>query len=86
MSDKRIEISEKHFNVPQANHEGICYIHTDWDNILNAMDEYGKEMAIEFLRYVLKNMHGYSVDAAENIEIKWKGEWLTPEQLFENFL
>lgn len=54
--------------------------------IYNAMDEHGKEIALFFLRYVLKNMGGHSVDAFENVEIKYNNEWLTPEQLFENFL
>lgn len=54
--------------------------------IFNAMDEYAKYISLEFIRYALKKMQGHSVDAAENVEIKYKGEWITPEQLFENFL
>jgi hypothetical protein len=31
-------------------------------------------------------MGGHSVDAAGNVEVKFNGEWITPEQLFKNFL
>lgn len=53
---------------------------------LSAMDEYMKECAISFLKYVLEKMQGHSVDAAGNVEVKYNGEWITPETLFENFL
>jgi len=87
MQDKREEIliskgvlkSEDGFlktYVPQVHKE----------NIKEAMDEYAKQMSLEFIGYVLKNMQGHSVDASGNIEVKYKGEWITAEQLFENFL
>lgn len=34
------QISEKHFDVPNADHEGICWVRADWDHILEAMAEY----------------------------------------------
>lgn len=58
----------------------------DIDRIYLAMDENGKQMSISFLKYVLEHKQGHSVDAAGNVEVKWNGEWLTPEALFENFL
>lgn len=54
--------------------------------VLDAMDEHGKQISISFLKYALEKMGGHSVDAAGNVEIKYKGEWITAEQLFENFL
>lgn len=65
--------------------ENYGYIPSD-NSIRDVMDEYGKQLSIEFLKYALEKMGGHSIDAAGNVEVKFKGEWLTPEQLFENFL
>jgi hypothetical protein len=61
-------------------------VNPDIDKIKNAMDENGKQMSIEFLKFALEKMGGHSVDAAGNVEIKYNGEWITAEKLFENFL
>ena len=53
----------------------------------DAMDEYMKECCLGFLKYTLEKMGGHSIDASGKVEIKVRsGEWLTAEQVFENFL
>lgn len=61
-------------------------VNPDVSKIKNAMDENGKQMSIEFLKFALEKMGGNSVDTAGNVEIKYNGEWLTPEELFQTFL
>ena len=81
MQDKREEILNQ-YNI-RVDEYDTCY---EVSEVKNAMDEYAKYISLEFIRYALKKMQGHSVDAAENVEIKYKDEWITPEQLFENFL
>lgn len=52
----------------------------------NGIDEYMKLTIIEAFAFVAKNITGHSIDQKGNIEFKYKGEWITPEQLFENLL
>ena len=91
MEDARVEIlnseyskwvSEKDLGAIYPSNFPAAYTRA----AINAMDEYMKECAISFLKYVLEKMQGHSVDAAGNVEVKYNGEWVTPETLFENFL
>lgn len=86
MSDKREKILDDNWESGLVPNDYPDSIIIKRQEVYNAMDEHGKRMSICFLKYVLEKMGGHSVDAAGNVEIKWKGEWLTPEQLFENFL
>ena len=56
------------------------------DAAINAMDENGKQMSLEFIEYVVKNTTGHSIDEDGKVQFKFKGEWINKEQLFENFL
>jgi hypothetical protein len=53
---------------------------------INAMDEYFTERAMELLTYMVKHTSGHSIDEQGNVEFKYKGEWISARQLFENFL
>jgi hypothetical protein len=53
---------------------------------INAMDTYMKETVLEAFEFVAKNTTGHSIDEKGNVEFKYKGEWITSKQLFENFL
>lgn len=93
MADRREEILYVLFNAEskdcRTRKQDIQFaltLNPDIDRIYNAMDEHGKQMSISFLKYALEKMSGHSVDTAGNVEVKYKGEWITPEQLFENFL
>jgi hypothetical protein len=62
-----------------------------WDGpgeeiIRNAMDAYMKECVLEAFEYVVKNTTGHSIDKEGKVEFKYKGEWISKEALFENFL
>ncbi len=62
-------------------------LNPDVDKIKNAMDENGKQMCLEFLEFVIKNMTGHSVcHETDKVEIKYNGQWLSTEELFQNFL
>jgi hypothetical protein len=61
-------------------------LNPDVDKIKNAMDRYMEECVIEAFKYVVKNTTGHSIDEKGNVEFKFKGEWISKEQLFENFL
>lgn len=58
---------------------------------INAMDEYMKERCLDLLEYMAKNnivCEEFDKDnqGEDFILFKFKGEWITKEQLFENFL
>jgi len=90
MSDRREEIlSKEHDRLVDDRglpRDGSELVFSYKPAAISAMDEYMKECAISFLKYVLEKMQGHSVDAAGNVEVKYNGEWITPETLFENFL
>jgi hypothetical protein len=56
------------------------------DVAINAMDENGRQMCMEFIEYVVKNTTGHHIDEKGNVEFKFKGEWIDKETLFENFI
>lgn len=53
--------------------------------VYNAMDENGKRLCLELLEYMAKNNIG-SIVSRDVALFHYKGEWITKEQLFENFL
>lgn len=53
---------------------------------IHAMDEYMRESVLEAFEYVVKNTTGHHIDEKGNVEFKFKGEWITTKQLFENFI
>lgn len=59
-------------------------VNPDVAKIKNAMDENGKQMCLDLLEYMAK----YKVRCAEGAKeagFWFKGEWISKEQLFENF-
>lgn len=74
----RDAILEKNFPTPEG--------HPDTCMITSAMDEYMKESVLEAFEYVVKNTTGYEIYPDGRVRFRYKGEWITPEQLFENFL
>ena len=72
----RDSILEYHFPTP--NNE-------DTQAILDAMDEYMRESVLEAFEYVGKNVKWAVQD--NGVVLFWNGkDYLTKEQLFENFL
>lgn len=51
----------------------------------NAMDIYATEMCLELLKYMADNKVICGT-LSDNRQFHFKGEWITKEQLFENFL
>ena len=52
---------------------------------ISAMDEYMKEVCLELLEYMAKNKVVCGVFSDDRM-FNYKGQWITKEQLFENFL
>ncbi len=75
--DMRAEILDRHFPTPND---------IDRNDIYEAMDEYMRESVLEAFEYVVKNTTGHHIDEKGNVEFKFKGEWISKEALFENFL
>lgn len=94
MPDKREEILYNIFD-PESNDcrtrkqdiEYAIRLNPDVDKIYNAMDEHGKQMCLDLLEYMAKNKVDVDCDYPDNKNVFYhKGEWITAEQLFENFL
>jgi hypothetical protein len=57
------------------------------DAAINAMDSYMKECVLLAFEFVAHETTGHSFNKTKDeLEFKYKGEWITKEQLFENFL
>ena len=91
MSDRREEIAKKYVpcrcDVIYAS-RGLaapdCPFHsTDPES---AMDEYFTERAMELLEYMANNYIRCMITNKDEIVFIHRGNWLTKEQLFENFL
>jgi len=80
MSDRRIEI----YNYSVAVSPNIVVA------VQNSMDEYFTERALELLEYMARNtvccVAFKEDDGIVSNRFYYKGEYLTAEQLFENFL
>lgn len=53
---------------------------------LFSMDEYFEKRSMELLEYMAKNEVNSEIDLAGLSSFYYKGEWITREQLFQNFL
>jgi hypothetical protein len=53
--------------------------------IYNAMDENARQMCLDLLEYVVSNVRA-TTDGNGECKFLVKNEWITKEQLFENFL
>lgn len=51
-----------------------------------AMDEYWTERGLLLLEFVFHETTGKAMNENGEIEFKYKGEWVTRQQLFESFL
>lgn len=83
MPDRREEILKSCIVSGKiGNGEVICEI----SEAKNAMDEYGKHLCLELIRWMLnKGLFASRIVDGEKI-LYYRGEYITPEQLFENFL
>jgi hypothetical protein len=84
MPDRRVEILKaEHRRGPDSITEDG---YSQW--VLNAMDEYMKECALELLTYVNEKTTTSDIDSFGQLQFQLKegGHWVTKEQLFENFL
>lgn len=93
MPDRREQILYEVFNAEsedcRTRKQDIQFaltLNPDVDRIYLAMDENGRQMCLDLLTYVVKHTTGHSVDEQGNVEFKYKGEWISSKQLFENFL
>lgn len=82
MSDRRTEILD---NCDKDYIEDFGFVTTP-EGMKEAMDIYMKESVMEAFEWLVKNTSGHSIDENGKCEFKYKGEWITKEQLFENFL
>lgn len=54
--------------------------------VKKVMDTYMKETVLEAFEYVVKNTTGHSIDVDGSVHFKVKDQWLSTEELFQNFL
>jgi hypothetical protein len=93
--DKREEILYKEFDAIsedcRTRKEDIqlaITLNPDVDKIINAMDENGKQMCIDLLEYMAKNrvICGSYSSIDSPFLFEFKGQIISKEQLFQNFL
>jgi hypothetical protein len=85
MSDRKEEILSKYPElIAEVNDEDNCAA-VSIENAKDAMDEYMKECCLELLEYMAKNKVVCGVFSDDRM-FNYKGQWITKEQLFENFL
>lgn len=53
---------------------------------INAMDENGKRLCLELLEYMAKNNVRIAFNSDNQPIFRYKENWISKEQLFENFL
>lgn len=56
------------------------------DAVYDSMDAYMEQSCLELLEYVAKHNIGYRQSGSQEQAFYYKGEWITREQLFKNFL
>jgi len=100
MTDRRQEILEKYISLYFSSHHdkskwngegehGGAEWHTSKAiaaDIYNAMDEHAKKMCLEFIDFVVKKTTGHSIDDDGDVDFKYGDDWISKEELFENFL
>jgi hypothetical protein len=81
--DKRQVILDKYQTViPESDIECISK-----EDAKDAMDDYMKECVLLAFEFVAHETTGHSFSKTKDeLEFKYKGEWISKEQLFENFL
>lgn len=79
MADKYKIISEATLGIFDEKELGIT-------GLDSGIDEYMKQTVMEAFEYVVKNTTGHSIDEDGRIHFKVKDEWLSTEELFQNFL
>lgn len=90
--DRRTKILLDEFN-PEVENVRTCdadlklsiTLNPDVDKIKNAMDENGHQMCLDLLEYMAKNKVQCKPGLTEPL-LYYKGEWITKDKLFENFL
>lgn len=93
MNDKRIEILCREFDpvfhdctTIKEDLQLAITLNPDIDKINNAMDENGRRLCLELLEYMANNNVRITYNVKMQPIFEYKGEWITAEQLFENFL
>jgi hypothetical protein len=88
--DRRInileELDEKQDRLIYDGDNKVIMFDGPIEHVLSAMDIYMRESVLEAFEYVVKNTTGHHIDEKGNVEFKFKGEWITTKQLFENFI
>jgi len=91
MTDRREEVLNQEYRkfVEEKGVSSIypsCFPMAYKDSAINAMDEYMKECCLSLIQYMCDN-DLYSSCRKDGVDLfRYKGEWITKEQLFENFL
>lgn len=93
MEDNRIDILCKEFDpvsedcrTMRGDLQLAITLNPSIDKIINAMDENGKQMCLDLLEYIAKNLVSATMYNDHTPIFLFKGQWITKEQLFENFL
>jgi len=90
MPDRREEILEQEHNRLTDDRgfpkDGIELVFSYKPAAISAMDVYATEMCLELLEYMAKNNIHCVYSSKGEAKFDYKGEYLTKEQLFENFL
>jgi hypothetical protein len=84
--DKRDEILLKEFDVQCEDIQLAVTLNPDVNKIKNAMDENGRLLCLELLEYMAKNNVRIAHNSDNRPIFRYKENWITAEQLFENFL
>lgn len=84
--DRREEILRSELKSAVFSGLDRTIISAPFNEVFNAMDENGKRLCLELLEY----MANHGVRITHNVRgtpvFEYKGEWITKEALFENFL
>jgi hypothetical protein len=85
--DRREEILRKEIPANYIWEESKHLDNTPFEYVFNAMDEHAKEMCLLFSKFIAHETTGHSFNKTKDeLEFKYKGEWISKEKLFENFL
>lgn len=85
MPDRREEVLNKIWQSDSGFLQIAINLNSDVSLIKDAMDEYAKEMCLDLLEYMAKNSVE-CIDSIKGYQFYYQGQYLSKEQLFENFL
>lgn len=91
MSDRREEILNAEYQK-WVSEKGISSIYPKnfpeayKDAAINGMDENGRRMCLDLLEYMASNNVRITHNVKKQPIFEYKCEWITAEQLFDNFL